>query len=55
MLTVTDPRNWYADWDWPVVKAYYDQFHAGTLEDGFLQPLTDPRLDAIVSYLPCYA
>ena len=50
----TDPRNWYADWDWNALKAYYDQFMPPA-EDGFLQPLTDLRLDAIVSYLPCYA
>ena len=50
----TDPRNWYPDWEWNALKAYYDQFMPPA-EDGFLQPLTDQRLDAIVSYLPCYA
>ncbi|MBE0690349.1 MAG: hypothetical protein IH587_09545 [Anaerolineae bacterium] len=53
-LDPTDPRNWYADWDWNALKAYYDQFMPPS-EDGLLQPMSDPRIGAIVSYLPCYA
>lgn len=51
---MTDPRNWYFDWDWAMVKDYYDQFMPPG-QGGLLLPLTDPRLDAIMAFLPCYA
>ncbi len=52
-LDVTDPRNVYSDWDWTSFKSYYED-QMLPVADGFLQPMTDARVGAIVSFLPCW-
>jgi hypothetical protein len=45
-------RGIFRDWDWTTMAAYHDQFMP-TGEDAMWPPMTDPRIRAVVAYLPC--
>jgi predicted dienelactone hydrolase len=52
---VTDPRNWWHDWDWNELAAYRAQFSPPLEERRLWSPFTDQRIQAVLAFEPCYA
>jgi len=52
---VTDPRNWWRDWDWNELVAYRAQFSPPLEEGEMWPPFTDERIRAVLAFEPCYA
>lgn len=45
-------RSFYFDWDWDRVASYHDR-HQPPAENGLWPAMTDPRIRAVMTYMPC--